>query len=124
MSLSLFDHPQPVIAALHPPDFTFNRRLSVARYAECALADAWVVAEAGMHLIKPHDQTKTGGQAAPDTLAPVAALGRLIRDGLPRLGLGIIIGSALMQRDAGPEGLLRRDVDLCLRFMDAVRVPA
>lgn len=37
---------------------------------------------------------------------------------------GVIVSSVLMRRDAGPEDLLRWDVDLCRCFVDAVRVPA
>ena len=37
---------------------------------------------------------------------------------------GVIVSSVLMRRDAGTEDLLRWDVDLCRRFVDAVQVPA
>lgn len=37
---------------------------------------------------------------------------------------GVVVSSALMRRDAAPDDLLRWDVDLCRRFMDAARVPA
>ena len=175
MSLNLLDHSRPVIAVLPLPDFTLNRHLPVAWCEECALANAWVVAEAGFPWIKLHEQTRTSGPIAPDTLALMAALRLLIWAELPQLGLGIIIeahdpvaalsvahaagvefvrlnvlvGGAmadqgprnglaaeanaadamatvgmLMRRDAGPEDLLRWNVDLSSRFMDAVRVPA
>ena len=91
MSLNLFDHPRPVIAVLHLPDFTLNRHLPVALYEEYALATAWVVAETGIPWIKLQEQAKTSGPIAPDTLALMADLRLLIRAELPQLGLGIII---------------------------------
>ncbi len=90
MSLTLFDHPRPVIV-LYVPDFTLNRHLPVAWYEEYALANAWVVAEAGIPWIKLQGQTKTSGPIAPDTLALMAALRLLIRAVLPQLGPSIII---------------------------------
>ena len=181
MSLKRFDHSKPVIAALHLPDLSLNRHLSVTWYEECALANGWAFAEVGIPWIKLQDQTKTAGPAAPDTLALLAALDRLIGAELPQLGLGIIIeahdpvaalsaahaagsdfvrlsayvdgpmtaasprngltaeagvadamfaaddvivSSALKPRDAGPEDLLRWDVDFCRRVMDAAWAPA
>lgn len=91
MSLNLLDQPDPVNAALHLPGSTLNRHVSVTWYEAYALANAWVFAEAGIPWIKPQDQTKTAGPAAPGTLALLAALGRLIRAELPQLGLGIVI---------------------------------
>lgn len=36
---------------------------------------------------------------------------------------GVIVSSALMRRDAGRDDLLRWDIDLCRRFMEAARQP-
>ncbi len=91
MSLNLFDHPEPIIAALHLPDFTLKRHPSVAWHEGYALAIAWVFAEAGIPWFKLQNQAKTAGPAAPYSLALLAALGRLIRAELPQLGFGIII---------------------------------
>jgi uncharacterized protein len=91
MSLRLFASRPPVIAALHLPDFALSRHRSPAWYEDYAVSNARVFAEAGIPWIKLQDQTRTAGPAAPDTLAMMASLGRLIRAEVPDLGLGIII---------------------------------
>lgn len=91
MSLSLFASGPVIIAALHMPDFALSRHRSMAWYEDYALTNARVFAEAGIPWIKLQDQTRTAGPAAPDTLALMAGLGRLIRADVPGLGLGIII---------------------------------
>lgn len=91
MPLTLFAETPAVIAALHLPDFAQSRHRSVAWYEDYAIANARVFAEAGVPWIKLQDQTRTAGSVAPDTLAMMASLGRLIRAELPHLGLGIII---------------------------------
>lgn len=91
MSLTLFDGAPPVIAALHLPDFALSRDRSVAWFEDYAVANARVFAEAGVPLLKLQDQTRTAGPAAPETLARMAALGRLIRSEVPGIGLGIIV---------------------------------
>lgn len=91
MNHRLFSAEPLVIAALHLPDFAQNRYRSLAWLEDYAIANARVFAEAGVPWIKLQDQTRTDGPAAPDTLALMAALGRLIRAEVPALGLGIII---------------------------------
>jgi predicted TIM-barrel enzyme len=80
-----------IIAALHLPDFVRNRHRGPAWFEDYALANAKVFADAGVPWIKLQDQTRTDGLAAPDTLALMASLGRLIRAEFPKLGLGIIV---------------------------------
>lgn len=89
--MSLFDSGPPVIAALHLPDFVLLRHRPMSWFEEYAIANARVFAEAGVPWIKLQDQTRTSGPAAPETLAMMAALGRLIRAEFPQLGLGIIV---------------------------------
>lgn len=89
--MRLFDIPSPVIAALHLPDFSRSRQRPLAWFEDYAVANARVFAEAGIPWIKLQDQTPSVGAAAPETLAMMAALARLIRAEVPRLGLGIII---------------------------------
>lgn len=91
MPMKLFEIPSPVIAALHLPDFSRSRQRSLAWFEDYAVANARVFAEAGIPWIKLQDQTPAMGAAAPETLAMMAALARLIRAEVPRLGLGIII---------------------------------
>lgn len=91
MSLTLFDDAPPVIAALHLPDFTLSRRRPMAWFEDYAVANARIFAAAGVPWLKLQDQTRTSDPAAPDTLAMMAALGRLIRAEVPGIGLGIII---------------------------------
>ncbi|ABG31989.1 phosphoric monoester hydrolase [Roseobacter denitrificans] len=115
MPLKLFDSNKPVIAALHLPDFALNRHLSVAWYEDYAVANARVFAEAGIPWIKLQDQTKTAGQAAPDTLTLMASLARLIRSEVPQLRLGIIVeahdpGAALCVAHASGADFIRLKV--------------
>lgn len=91
MTPRLFQTAPLVIAALHLPDFAQNRHRSPAWLEDYALANARVFADAGVPWIKLQDQTRTDGPAAPDTLALMASIGRMIRAELPALGLGIII---------------------------------
>jgi len=91
MPLTLFAGPPPVIAALHLPDFALSRHRSMAWLEDYALTNARVFAEAGIPWMKLQDQTRCDGPAAPETLAIMAALARLIRRELPGLGLGIIV---------------------------------
>jgi len=91
MTHALFAAPPLVIAALHLPDFNLSRDRSVAWFEDYALTNARIFADAGIPWIKLQDQTRTDGPAAPETLARMAALARLIRSELPALSLGIII---------------------------------
>ncbi|MEM9394584.1 MAG: BtpA/SgcQ family protein [Pseudomonadota bacterium] len=91
MTLKLFDSTPLVVAALHLPDFALSRHRSVAWFEDYAVANARVFAEAGVPFLKLQDQTRTTGAAAPDTLAMMGALGRLIRAEVPEIRLGIII---------------------------------
>lgn len=91
MSLTMFDVAPTVIAALHLPDFALTRDRGMAWFEDYAVANARVFAEAGVPLVKLQDQTRTTGAAAPDTLAMMASLGRLIRAEVPKLRLGIIV---------------------------------
>lgn len=91
MPLTLFKNRKPIIAALHLPDFALNRDLSAAWYEDYALTNARIFAEAGIPWLKLQDQTKTACLAAPDSVAMMAALARLIRREYPAMGLGIIM---------------------------------
>ncbi|MDG4650174.1 BtpA/SgcQ family protein [Roseibacterium sp. SDUM158017] len=115
MSLTLFEKSKPVIAALHLPDFALNRHLSVSWYEDYAITNARIFAEAGIPWIKLQDQTRTQGAAAPDTLARMAALARLIRAEVPGVGLGIIVeahdpSAALSVADAAGADFVRLKV--------------
>lgn len=91
MITPLFQTRPLVIAALHLPDFTLSRQRSMAWLEDYVVTNARVFAAAGVPWIKLQDQTRTDGLAAPETLAMMAALGRLIRAEVPEIGLGIII---------------------------------
>ena len=81
----------PILAALHLPDFALTRHRSVSWFEDYALANARVFADAGVPFVKLQDQTRTAGAAAPETLAMMASLARLIRSEVPALRLGIIV---------------------------------
>lgn len=91
MTQRLFQSGPLVIAALHLPDFTLSRQRSMAWLEDYVMTNARVFAAAGIPWIKLQDQTRTDGPAAPETLAMMAALGRMIRAEVPQIGLGIII---------------------------------
>lgn len=91
MSLKLFSGEPPVIAALHLPDFAHSRHLSIDWFEDYAVRNARVFADAGVPFLKLQDQTRATGPAAPETLARMSALARLLRAEFPDLGLGIII---------------------------------
>lgn len=91
MTLRLFQTRPLVIAALHLPNFALSRQRSMGWLEEYVVTNARVFAAAGVPWIKLQDQTRTDGLAAPETLAMMAALGRLIRAEVPGIGLGIII---------------------------------
>lgn len=91
MSLTMFAGQPPVIAALHLPDFALSRNRSVSWFEDYAIANARVFADAGVPVLKLQDQTRTAGAAAPETLAMMASLGRLIRAEFPDMRLGVII---------------------------------
>ncbi|MEM6889417.1 MAG: BtpA/SgcQ family protein [Pseudomonadota bacterium] len=80
-----------VIAALHLPDFVRSMHQSVSWFEDYAIANARVFADADVPFVKLQDQTRTAGAAAPETLALMASIARLIRSEVPKLRLGIII---------------------------------
>lgn len=79
------------IGALHLPDPTVTQSRSVAWLEDYALANAGVFAAAGFPALMLQDQTRTPGSAAPETVALMASLGRLIRREYPAMALGIIV---------------------------------
>ena len=89
--MPLFQSDPTVIAALHLPDFARSRHRSLAWLEDYAVTNARVFAEAGIPWVKLQDQTRTDGPAAPDTLAMMGAIARLLRAEVPAIGLGIII---------------------------------
>lgn len=91
MGLNIFESGALVIAALHLPSFVLSRHRSMAWFEDFTVANARIFAEAGIPWIKLQDQTRTTSAASPETVAKMAALGRLVRTELPHLGLGIII---------------------------------
>lgn len=87
--LSRFDH--RVIAALHLPDPVTRPGLSRAWLEDYVLTNAAIFAASGIPAIKLQDQTRETGPASIETVARMAALGRLIRQAHPLMGLGIIV---------------------------------
>jgi len=81
----------PLIAALHLPDPVVEPGRSLAWLEEYALANARIFAEAGFSALMLQDQTREPGDATPETVARMAALGRVVKRALPGLALGIIV---------------------------------
>jgi predicted TIM-barrel enzyme len=80
-----------VIGALHLPDLAVARQMTVPELERYVLGNAAPFVEGGMQALMLQDQTRVPAEAAPDTLALMAALGRLLRGTFPELVLGIII---------------------------------
>lgn len=81
----------PLIAALHFPDPVVEPGRSLAWLEEYALANARIFAEAGFSALMLQDQTREPGDATPETVARMAALGRVVKRAFPALALGIIV---------------------------------
>lgn len=89
--MTLFECKPLVIAALHLPDFAANRALSMAALEDYTLKNLAVFAAAGVPAVKIQDQTRADGEAAPETIAMMAALVRIARREFPQIALGVII---------------------------------
>lgn len=90
MTSEIFAPTPLVIAALHLPDPVVEPR-SQAWLEDYVLTNARIFAEAGVPAIKLQDQTRAAGAASVQTVARMAALGRLIRAEFPAIRLGIIL---------------------------------
>ena len=82
--------PSPVIAALQVPPFAPLSR-SIGWYEDFLLSNAGIFVEAGVRSIKVQDETREPAEAAPRTIARMAALGRAFRRAFPDVELGIIV---------------------------------
>ena len=90
ISPKLLDLRPLVVAALHLPDLAVARHITMAWLEEYVLANAEVFAGAGIPAIMLQDMTRVPGPAAPDSIAIMGALGRLLRERFPAIALGII----------------------------------
>lgn len=92
MSFFTSDPSDPlVIAALHLPDLSVGRHLSMAFLEDYVLANTEVFAEAGVRRIILQDQTRQKGPATAETIAITSALGRAMKIAFPAISLGIIV---------------------------------
>jgi predicted TIM-barrel enzyme len=91
VTAEIFAQAPLVIAALHLPDPVAAGKRSAAWLEDYVLANARVFAEAGVPAVKLQDQTREPGAARVETVARMAALGRMIRAEFPALHLGIIL---------------------------------
>jgi uncharacterized protein len=80
-----------VVAALHLPDLSVGRDLSMAFLEDHVLANAEVFVDAGLRRIMLQDQTRQRGSAAVETVAIASALGRAMKIAHPSISLGIIV---------------------------------
>jgi hypothetical protein len=88
---TLFSVKPLVVAALHLPDRSADRGMSMAWLEDYVLANTAIFANAGVPAMMLQDSTREHAFATPDTLTVMAALGRLVRNEFPKLELGIII---------------------------------
>ena len=80
-----------IIAALHLPDLSVARHISMAYLEDYVLTNTAVFANAGVPSLMLQDQTRQTGPATAVTIALMGALGRLVRKEFPAIDLGIII---------------------------------
>ncbi|WP_405404981.1 BtpA/SgcQ family protein [Paracoccus sp. Ld10] len=80
-----------VIGALHLPDLSVNRDLTLSQLEDFALRNAEAFVAGGMRRIMLQDQTRQSGPAAPETIALTAAIGRSLKRAFPQMSLGIIV---------------------------------
>jgi membrane complex biogenesis BtpA family protein len=80
-----------IVAALHLPDLSVDRDLSMAFLEDYVLANARVFVDAGIRRIMLQDQTRQKGAATAETIAVTTALGRAMKQHFPEISLGIIV---------------------------------
>lgn len=80
-----------IIGALHLPDLSVNRDLTLAQLEDFALTNAEAFMAGGMRRIMLQDQTRQSGPAVPETVALTAAIGRSLKRAFPQMSLGIIV---------------------------------
>lgn len=80
-----------VVGALHLPDLSVNRDLTLSQLEDFALANAEAFIAGGMRRIMLQDQTRQSGPATPETIALTAAIGRSLKRSFPQMSLGIIV---------------------------------
>ena len=90
LSPPLFSLRPLVVAALHLPDLAVARQTTMAWLEDYVLTNAEVFAAAGIPAIMLQDMTRVPDTAAPDSVAIMGALGRLLRERYPAIALGII----------------------------------
>ncbi|ASP20033.1 BtpA family protein [Antarctobacter heliothermus] len=80
-----------LVAALHLPDLSVRRHLSPAFLEDYTLANTEALVSGGIDHVILQDQTRQKGEAAPETVALTAALGRTMKRAFPEMSLGIIV---------------------------------
>lgn len=80
-----------IVGALHLPDLSVNRDLTLAQLEDFALTNAEAFMAGGMRRIMLQDQTRQSGSAVPETVALTAAIGRSLKRAFPQMSLGIIV---------------------------------
>lgn len=80
-----------VIGALHLPDLSVNRDLTLPQLEDFALQNAEAFVAGGMRRIMLQDQTRQSGPAVPETIALTASIGRSLKRAFPQISLGIIV---------------------------------
>lgn len=80
-----------IVAALHLPDLSIGRDLSMAFLEDYTLANTEIFVKAGIRRIMLQDQTRQVGAATAETIAVTTALGRAMKLRFPEIALGIIV---------------------------------
>ena len=81
-----------IVGAVHLPRYgRANPRVSMAQLEDHVLTNCAVFVENGIDTLYLQDENPSSGRASEETLAVMAALGRLVKRECPRLHLGIIV---------------------------------
>lgn len=82
-----------IIVALHLPEPQGLTTMPMAYLEDYAYQNMLVFKKGGVPAVKLQDQTRKNGATKPETIAIMAALGKLIRAEFPEIELGILVES-------------------------------
>lgn len=88
----LLDHLPIIIGAVHLPRYgVWDPKKSIAEIEDYVLTNCGIFYQNGIRCLYLQDENPVKGPAAPETIALMSSLGRLIKKEFPQLELGIIV---------------------------------
>ena len=82
-----------IIVALHLPEPTHGKMPPMSYLEDYVYQNMTVFEKGGIPAVILQDETSNTGKTRPETIAMMAALGRMIRENFPKIELGIIVES-------------------------------